>query len=109
MPGRSNRSSHNLFPNGEDVLGKNIRFKNIPFKIIGVLSKKGVNTFGQDQDDVILTPYTTVQKRILATTYYQSIVASAIDEKSTDKAAAEVTQVIRASHKSQMERIMILP
>jgi putative ABC transport system permease protein len=89
----------NLFPNGEDALGKNIRFKNIPFKIIGVLGKKGVNTFGQDQDDVILSPYTTVQKRVLATTYYQSIVASAIDEKSTDKAAAEVTAEIRASHK----------
>ncbi len=89
----------NLFPNGEDALGKNIRFKNIPFKIIAVLSKKGVNTFGQDQDDVILSPYTTVQKRVLATTYYQSIVASAINENSTEKAAAEVTQVIRASHK----------
>lgn len=89
----------NLFPNGEDPVGKNIRFKDIPFKIIGVLSKKGVNTFGQDQDDVILSPYTTVLKRILATTYYQSIVASAIDEKSTDKAAAEVSEVLRNSHK----------
>jgi putative ABC transport system permease protein len=89
----------NLFPNGEDALGKNIRFKNIPFKIIGVLSKKGENTFGQDQDDVILTPITTVQKRILATTYYQTIFASAIDENSTDKAVDEVRQVIRASHK----------
>ncbi|MGE5108730.1 MAG: ABC transporter permease [Sphingobacteriales bacterium] len=91
----------NLFPNGEDVLGKNIRFKNIPFKIIGVLSKKGENTFGQDQDDVILTPVTTVQKRISATTYYQTIFASAIDESSTDKAAAEVQQVLRTSHKLQ--------
>lgn len=89
----------NLFPNGEDPLGKNIRFKNIPFKIIGVLGKKGENTFGQDQDDVILTPITTVQKRILATTYYQTIFASAIDENSTDKAVDEVRQVIRASHK----------
>ena len=92
---------NNLFPNGEDPLGKNIRFKNIPFKIIGVLSKKGENTFGQDQDDVILTPVSTVQKRILATTYYQNIFASAIDENSTDKAAAEITQVLRTSHKIQ--------
>ncbi len=91
----------NLFPDGQDVLGKNIRFKNIPFKIIGVLSKKGENTFGQDQDDVILTPVTTVQKRILATTYYQTIFASAIDEASTDKAAAEIQQVLRTSHKLQ--------
>jgi putative ABC transport system permease protein len=92
---------NNLFPNGEDVLGKNIRFKNIPFKIIGVLSKKGENTFGQDQDDVILTPVSTVQKRILATTYYQTIFASAINESSTDKAAAEIQQVVRTSHKLQ--------
>jgi putative ABC transport system permease protein len=89
----------NLFPGGEDPVGKYIRFKNIPFKIIAVLARKGENTFGQDQDDVILTPVTTVQKRITATTYYQSIFASAIDEKSTDKAAAEVKAVLRASHK----------
>ena len=89
----------NLFPDGEDVIGKSIRFKNIPFKIIGVLSKKGDNSFGQDQDDMILTPVTTVQKRILATTYYQYIYASAIDEKSTDSASAEVEQVLRKSHR----------
>jgi putative ABC transport system permease protein len=94
---------NNLFPNGEDVLGKSIRFKNIPFKIIGVLSKKGENTFGQDQDDVILTPITTVMKRLLATTYYQMIFASAIDESSTDKAASEVQQIIRESHKLQKD------
>lgn len=90
---------NNLFPNGEDALGKSIRFKNIPFKIIGILSKKGENTFGQDQDDVILTPVTTVQKRITANMFYQNIFASAVDESSTEKAAAEVQQVMRASHK----------
>ena len=89
----------NLFPDGSDPLGKTIRFKNIPFKIIGILSKKGENTFGQDQDDVILAPVTTVQKRILATIYYQTIFASAIDEKSTDKAVDEITNILRASHK----------
>ncbi|MDN3659227.1 ABC transporter permease [Ferruginibacter paludis] len=90
---------NNLFPNGEDALGKIIRFKNIPFKIIGVLSKKGENTFGQDQDDVILAPVNTVQKRVLATTYYQNIFVSAIDENATDKAAAEIQQVLRTSHR----------
>jgi putative ABC transport system permease protein len=89
----------NLFPDGEDPIGKTIRFKNIPFKIIGVLSKKGENSFGQDQDDMILTPVTTVQKRILATIYYQMIYASVIDEKSTDSASAEVENVLRKSHR----------
>lgn len=92
---------NNLFPDGADPVGRIIRFKNIPFKVIGILSKKGENTFGQDQDDVILTPVTTVQKRILATTYYQTIFASAIDEKSTDKAASEIEDILRASHKLQ--------
>ncbi|HSN07434.1 MAG TPA: FtsX-like permease family protein, partial [Hanamia sp.] len=68
---------------------------------IGILSKKGENTFGQDQDDVILTPVTTVQKRLLATTYYQTIFASAIDEKSTDKAASEIEEILRASRRLQ--------
>ena len=89
----------NLFPDGEEVLGKSIRFKKIPFKIIGILSKKGENTFGQDQDDVILTPITTVQKRILSTMYYQSIFASAINENTTDKAATEIQKILRTSHK----------
>ena len=91
----------NLCPGGEDVLGKTIRFKNIPFKITGVLSKKGENTFGQDQDDIILTPYSTVQKRILATIYYQTIFVSAIDENSTDQASDEIEQIMRSSHKLQ--------
>jgi putative ABC transport system permease protein len=90
-----------LFPNGDDPLGKIIRFKSIPFKIIGVLGKKGENAFGQDQDDVILTPITTIQKRITASIYYQTIFASAIDENSTEKAVAEVEQVLRTSHKLQ--------
>lgn len=92
---------NNLFPEGEEVLGKNIRFKRIPFKIIGVLSKKGENTFGQDQDDVILTPVTTVQKRILSTTYYQTIFASAVNENATDKASLEIQKMLRISHKIQ--------
>lgn len=92
---------NNLFPDGEEVLGKNIRFKKIPFKIIGVLSKKGENTFGQDQDDVILTPVTTVQKRILSTTYYQTIFASAVNENATDKASLEIQKMLRVSHKIQ--------
>ena len=63
----------NLFPNGEDPLGKTIRFDKIPLKIIGVLTPKGYNSMGQDQDDLIIAPYTTVQKRVLAITYLHGI------------------------------------
>ena len=63
----------NIFINSEDPIGKIIRFNKIPFKVIGVLEKKGENTFGQDQDDIILAPYTTVQKRIMASTWIQNI------------------------------------
>jgi putative ABC transport system permease protein len=89
----------NLFNIGEDPVGKIIRFNKIPFKIIGILEKKGENTFGQDQDDIILAPYTTVQKRILAIPYIQTIYASATDEKSSDTATKEVTAILRANHK----------
>jgi len=89
----------NLFPNGDNPIGKIIRFKTIPMKVIGVLQKKGENAFGQDQDDVILTPYTTVQKRILASIYFQNIYASAVDENSTDAATEEVSEVLRKTHR----------
>ncbi|NVO11761.1 MAG: ABC transporter permease [Bacteroidales bacterium] len=89
----------NLFADGDSPIGKTIRFKNIPFKVIGTLAEKGENTFGQDQDDIILTPYTTIQKRVLAITYIQNIFASAIDEKSSDIALKEITAALRQSHK----------
>jgi len=90
---------NNLFPDGEDVLGKSIRFKRIPFKIIGVLTKKGENAFGRDQDDVILIPITTLQKRILSSIYYQTIFASAIDDNATKNAVLEIQKVLRSTHK----------
>jgi ABC-type antimicrobial peptide transport system, permease component len=89
----------NIFGSGEDPVGKIIRFNKIPFKIIGVLNEKGENAFGQDQDDIILAPYTTVQKRILAIPYIQTIYASAKDENSSELATAEVTDILRTSHK----------
>ena len=89
----------NLFPNGENPMGKVIRFGNIPFQIIGILSPKGFNAFGQDQDDILIAPYTTVQKRILATIYYTNIYASATDEASTDAAVKEITSILRDSHR----------
>lgn len=88
----------NIFPPGEDPLGKIIRFNKIPFTIIGVLAPKGANAFGSDQDDIILAPYTTVQQRILGITYIQNIYASSISEGATDSASAELTRILRASH-----------
>jgi len=90
---------NNIFTNGEDPIGKTIRFNKIPFKVIGVLDKKGENTFGQDQDDMILAPYTTVQKRIMAITWLQNIYAAATDEKSSDTATTEVKAILRSNHK----------
>lgn len=89
----------NLFAGGEDPIGKIIRFNKIPFKVIGVLAEKGENTFGQDQDDIILAPYTSVQKRILAITHIQSIYASAVNEQSSDTATSEITAILRSNHK----------
>ncbi|WEK33648.1 MAG: ABC transporter permease [Candidatus Pseudobacter hemicellulosilyticus] len=89
----------NIFPSGEDPIGKTIRFGKTPFKVIGVLEEKGENTFGQDQDDLILAPYSTIQKRILAIDYIQSIYASAESEESSDAAVTEITSILRAQHK----------
>jgi putative ABC transport system permease protein len=89
----------NLFPDGLSPIGRTIRFKSIPFKVIGVLDEKGQNNFGQDQDDIILAPYTTIQKRVLAITYVQSIYTSAISEDASAQAIKEISSVLRASHK----------
>ncbi|MGJ5641092.1 ABC transporter permease [Formosa sp. S-31] len=87
----------NLFPN-DNPIGKMIRFDSTPFKVIGVLSEKGENTFGQDQDDVILAPYTAVQKRILAIDYIQTIVASAVSEEQAEAAVEQVSDILRRQH-----------
>ena len=89
----------NLFTNGEDPVGKVIRFNKIPFRVVGVLESKGYNSFGMDQDDVVLAPYTTVMKRILSVTYLQGINASAVTEDMTDLAIEDITSILRESHK----------
>ncbi|WP_314818128.1 ABC transporter permease [Capnocytophaga gingivalis] len=88
----------NLFPDGDSPIGQTIRFKNISFKIIGILAAKGESNFGQDQDDIIIAPYTTVQKRVLAQTYLQSIVASAINENEAENAVNEVKKILERTH-----------
>lgn len=89
----------NLFEDGVDPIGQTVRFNKIPFKVIGVLAEKGENTFGQDQDDIILAPYTTVMKRITRQTYLRAIVMSAFSEDQIDDASAQIEEAMRISHK----------
>src|SRR5882757_1774008 len=90
---------NNLFEPGTNPIGKIIRYGKIPLTVIGILNIKGVSSFGQDQDDIILAPYTTVQKRILATIYFQSIYASSTNEQTSDTATKEITDILRAAHR----------
>ncbi len=88
----------NLFTNGEDPIGKIIRFKTIPLRVIGVLEEKGYNSMGHDQDEIVLAPYTSIMKRVMAITYLNQVYASAVDEKKTDEAIAQVTSILREQH-----------
>ena len=89
----------NLFPGGQDPVGKIIRFNKIPFRVVGVLKAKGYNSMGDDQDEIVLAPYSTVMKRILAQTYLGSIFCSALTENLTDKAVDEISNILRQDHK----------
>lgn len=89
----------NLFPDGSDPIGKIIRCNQIPMRVVGVLKSKGYNSMGQDQDDVVLAPYTTVMKRLLAQTYLGGIFASALTEDMTEEAVEEITSILRREHK----------
>ena len=88
-----------LFPDGSDPVGRVVRFNSIPFRVIGVLKKKGYNSMGMDQDYLVLAPYTTVMKRILAQTYLSEIVCSAITEEASEPAQDQITQILRRTHK----------
>ena len=88
----------NLFPDGSDPIGKVVRFGSIPFRVVGVLKKKGYNSMGMDQDDLALAPYTTVMKRIMAKTYLQGIVCSAVTEEASQPAQTQISEILRNSH-----------
>ena len=88
-----------LFPDGSDPIGKVVRFNSIPFRVVGVLKKKGYNSMGMDQDDLVLAPYTTVMKRILAQTYLGGIVCSAITEEASQPAQDQISEILRHNHK----------
>jgi len=88
----------NLFP-GEDPVGQQIRIRNVPFKIIGLLSEKGQNASGQDQDDTILAPYTTVQNRLSGFRFITQILCSAAAENQMLQTQAEIRTLMLAAHK----------
>ena len=88
-----------LVPDGSDPIGKVVRFNSIPFRVVGVLQKKGYNSMGMDQDDLVLAPYTTVMKRILAQTYLGGIVCSAITEEASQPAQDQISEILRRNHK----------
>ena len=89
----------NLFPDGSDPIGQVIRFNKIPFRVVGVLKSKGYNSMGMDQDDIVIAPYTTVMKRLLAVTYVEGIFASALTEDMTEYATDEINRILRREHK----------
>lgn len=89
----------NLFPDGTDPIGKTIRCNQVPFRVVGILKSKGYNSMGMDQDDVVLAPYSTVMKRLLAQTYLSGVFASALTEDMTEEAVDEITSILRREHK----------
>jgi putative ABC transport system permease protein len=88
----------NLFGEDADPIGSFIRINKIPFKIVGITEKKGQNAFGQDQDDMVIAPFSTVQKRMMAITHIQSMLASANSEPEISAASQEITDVLKAKH-----------
>ena len=89
----------NLFGDNESSLGKMIRIKQVPFTVIGILREKGSNSYGQDQDDIIIGPLATVQKKLMGTTWLNDIFASAISESATTAAITDITRIMREQHR----------
>ena len=88
----------NLFGEGADPVGSYVRVNKIPFKVVGVTEKKGQNAYGQDQDDIVIAPFSTVQKRMMAITHVQSMLASATSEEAITRASDEITEVMKSMH-----------
>ena len=85
----------NLFDPGENPVGQIIRIKSLPFRVLGVLEAKGNGSFGQDQDDIVLAPLSTVQRKILGSTFVQSFLISAMSENLITEASQQVDEILR--------------
>jgi len=92
-----------LFGNDEPVDAV-IRIRNIPFRVVGVLGPKGQTSQGSDQDDTILIPYTTSQKRLMRITHVQSIVVSAVSADRVQEAQEQITALLRQRHRIGPDR-----
>jgi putative ABC transport system permease protein len=90
-----------LFGEGGEAVGQIIRVRNQPFKIVGVMAAKGQSAMGQDQDDVIFAPYTTVQKKFRGITFIQNITVSAASADNIKKVASDIEALLRVRHKIQ--------
>jgi putative ABC transport system permease protein len=88
----------NLFAN-EDPVGQQLRLRNVPFKVVGVLKERGQSAFGQDQDDVIIAPYTTVYYRLSGEPHIHQILVRATSLEQMAQAQAEITSIMREAHK----------
>ncbi|HEY6189413.1 MAG TPA: ABC transporter permease [Pyrinomonadaceae bacterium] len=88
----------NLFP-GEDPIGQSVRVMNLPFRVVGVMARKGQDPQGRDQDDTAFAPYTAVQKKLLGNTRVQVAYVSAVSQDATYTAQTQITELLRQRHK----------
>jgi putative ABC transport system permease protein len=90
--------ANQLFPN-EDAVGKSLRIRNFPFKILGVLAGKGLSVMGTDQDDVVIVPYTSLMKRIERRTNISSIIVQSTSTDASDRVQRDIADLLRQRHR----------
>ena len=88
----------NLFP-GQDAVGQTLRVSNMPFRVVGVMARKGQDPQGRDQDDTAFAPYTSVQKKLLGSTRVQVAYVSAVSQDATYTAQSQISELLRQRHK----------